>query len=601
MSRAYENAGFCCDTSFATARTGDDTVQTAVRNADVDTLLAEVAFAPGRRELRRVLADALLENGDPRGELMVAQLDGDRLRAAAALPAVVGLIRQRAPQARRLVFQHGLLAQLEVPLASVRALDPLLFREEPLARVVAQLPAEPGAIAELARSAAPVVRAARGVELLGRVAVAAWPAAAELVTTAAPRVLMLDVGADAQVAGSLAPWPSVDTLRLTVGDAHLAALVLEKCASLRRLSLRAAGAASVWLKQVLALPKLGVLDLRGQPLSDEERRALVAWERARAGRVVRHEHFSLENPDPLDDVFGDSGLSWSAEPEPRRRLAFVGGAGTTFSNAHDRVLQLHHHDSPAWQEELDAPVTALGAARGEVLVGREDGALERYDVETKSPHELIRLPGVVRTIDARGDDVAVSFDGGWWWRSHGSIQQGNEQLAALVLVEGGVARAEGTVVRVETDGGDQLVTFGEPVHALASDGGAVWIVAGHDVWRLERGVLEHVDFRSGGRPAVSARGGVVAWTSSSQSVELRFRDGKRASVHYPREYSDGLGGTLRVADVAVGDDGVVAVALEEGGVNLLLELGAALKADEFPREPARRWVFIYNGSILVAG
>jgi hypothetical protein len=58
---------------------------------------------------------------------------------------------------------------------------------------------------------------------------------------------------------------------------------------------------------------------------------------------------------------------------------------------------------------------------------------------------------------------------------------------------------------------------------------------------------------------------------------------------------------LTIGAIQVTHDGVVALALEHGGINLLMPGGETLKADPFEGDPRLRWLFSYNGVLLIAG
>ena len=91
----------------------------------VDELCAELARDPANIELRRVLADAWIAAGDPRGEFVALQLSGDAEaedRAEAILAANIARWLAPLPVIReRCRFARGFLAGAETP--AIGALD----------------------------------------------------------------------------------------------------------------------------------------------------------------------------------------------------------------------------------------------------------------------------------------------------------------------------------------------------------------------------------------------------------------------------------------------------------------------------------------------
>ena len=419
------------------------------------------------------------------------------------------------------------------------------------------------------------------------------PRVLELVSDTGPRVLGLDLGPDLDLSAfDLPAWPSVEIATLSGPGSDAARRLLRSLPALRRLALWTAGGHPD-LEEVLAQEALEHLDLRGQALSDEEIALLDGWRAAAPGRSVRHERLDLRPPD-LDDVFGARGLSWEPDPPPRARAAAAPGEELTFACSRGRSLQLHLRDNPEWRRDAGAPITALAAGVEGLIVGREDGVVEAWPHDGSEPTRVAELSGAIRSLSAAGAEVAATYDGGWW-TSRGA--RGEDERPALILTATGMAWADGTCVRFEGPG-DRAVELGEPVLALAADGDVVAAVAGRHVFRLAGSVPELLGTRRGGRPVVTVRGDTVAWTAARSSAEI-LRGEDRGSVTYPGSYSGGCEEPLFIADLAAAADGFVVAALEHGGANLLGPDGA-MKADEFPGEPHRRWIFIYGGSILIA-
>jgi len=558
----------------------------------IETLLESLRRTPADEELRRVLADALLEAGDPRGELMGPQLDGQGVDGA-LLERCLSRVRSAAPGLKRVRLEGGLVTELELELADVPRVDRAWLAGEPLACITTGLPGEKDELGPALAAAAGTLGACRGFWITSRLQAETAPAVLELISEARPAVLGLDLGPDLDLAGRAPLWPSVEIAALSgPGTVAAAPLLSGSLPALRRLSLRGAEG-NQSLTEALALEALAHLDLRGQALSDEEVGRLRGWLAARPGRSVRHERFGLGPPD-LDDVFGARGLVWEPEPPLGARVAAAPGDELTFACSRGRMIQLHLRDTPTWRRQAAAPVSALAARAEDLVVGRSDGVIETWPLDGGGAVRVTELPGAIRSLSVAGDDIGATFDGGWWL-SRG--EQGGVEPAALALTATGVARADGTRVRI-SGAGERLVELGEPVLALAAEGEVVYAVAGRHVWRLAGAEPEVLGLRQRGRAVVAAREGCVAWTTSRSSAAF-LRGAEHGNVTYPGSYSGGGDEELALADLAVAASGFVVTALEHGGLNLLGPDGA-MKADEHPGEPHRRWIFIYDGSILIA-
>src|SRR5262245_61633996 len=107
---SFGSSSSCCPNDHATA------TSTCVEGDRVnDTLLAQVYAEPGSDDPRIVLADRLMADGDPRGEMIAKQLAGDD---AGAEPMIqqhgadwLGSLR---PFANRAQFRRGFPARLEL-------------------------------------------------------------------------------------------------------------------------------------------------------------------------------------------------------------------------------------------------------------------------------------------------------------------------------------------------------------------------------------------------------------------------------------------------------------------------------------------------------
>jgi hypothetical protein len=560
-------------------------------------LLADVRERPGDREHRQVLADALLDVGDPRGELMIAQLAGQP-PTPAQLERCVARVREAAPGVAQIRFEGGLVTDLLVELDGVPGIDRSWLADEPLVRVVTSLPSKDAEIALALERCAEVLSACHGLVATSQINAAHWAVLAPLVDACGLELVELTLG-DVEGFAADGGWSALKVAHLISNAPGALGRVLDGLAGLRMLRLDGANLALV-VPQVLELAALEHLDLRGVGLGDGELAGIRAWLEDAPGRSVRHERVDLRPPSEagLEDPFGARGLTWDGAPPLRCRVTPVPGRRPGFATARGAELQFHRRDRPAWRRTLDAPATALAAVDDTVLVGHADGRVDGHGrADRIEAHD--RLPGAVRSLHALGSDLAAIYAGGWQIRRGREIRRGTDELAALVLTERGDARAHGTRVTV---GGPspREVELGEPVLALATVGDRIVALAGRQVWRLdEDGPVSLGACTRTGRPAVACRGELVAWTGGRQLGRLS-RGGAQTSVAYPRTYSGGEEREFALADLCVLDDETVVTALEHGGANLLVP-GAAMKADEFSGEPKRRWVFVYEGQILIAG
>ena len=536
-------------------------------------VLAQVRQSPGDPALREVLLDAWLEDDDPRAALALAE------RTGARIPEALAQCAARFPDGR-LRLRRGLVVQLRAPIEAfvAGAADPL---DEPLAvAAVAYHKVE-----ELAPQLAGAARALgrfRGIRLDTTVDATLIDPFAALVAQARPDLLSFATSLPPEALRGRS-WPGVTALELS-GDAAAVLAVLEGTRSLRRLRVRGC-TVGLWLPEALAQPDLVELDLVGVPLDDDDVAALTAW-----GGHVRHERFALHPGDPVDDPFGTAGLVWP--PPPARTARGVLGADHATTTARGRTLQRHQNGDPLRQEPVAATITALGADGAALVVGSDDGDVRR-DGEL-----VVRVSGAVRAVSARDGALAVVHDGGWWLRSpDGAVSSGDDRPAALLVCERGVVHARGDTV-VLADG--RAVALGEPVLAAAVAGDEVIAVTPRAVWRLGADHPVHLwDRTDDAPPLVAAAGTTVVAATGARSVDI-LRGTTHSSCSWTDQYADSHGGALVVADLAAHEDGTVLAVLEAGGANLLLTAGA-LKADEFPGEPVRRWLFIYAGSILIAG
>lgn len=552
-------------------------------------LLQGVCADPGDRAQRAVLADALLEAGSPRGGLMATQLAGQPV-SAQLLERCVARVREAVPGLSFVRFVGGLVSELEVELEQLPHADTEWLQGEPLVRVHCSSAYEPEPLERELDAAHEQLAACRGFGLASRVGEDCWPVLRDRIGQLAPRALSLDLIPD-QLEGGAPLWPTIEHATLAGSHAVIAQL-LAGMPELRQLELRSGP-----LAPCLEHPVLRHLDLRTLELDAEQLEALARWLAQDEQRSVRHPHFGLGPPD-LDDAFGCSGSSWSPEEPLRCRVAAIPAAKRpSFIMARGRQLQLYRNDNPSWERTLAAPATAVAARTKTLLVGREDGVVEALGLRRDSKGAtIVTLPGPVLGIDATEEDLAVRGRGGWWARVGQDVMRGEETLSGLVLTPSGLAHSQGSELRV----GSERYELGETIHALAADGQMLLVIAGRHVWQWRAGALRCLGLRRGhGRPAVAGRGALRIWTNWRSGATL-LRGAKSVAVSYPTSYSAPSSLELAVADVCVLDERIAVTALEQGGANLLLR-GSAMKADEFPGEPHRSWIFVYEGKILTAG
>lgn len=551
----------------------------------------------GDPAFRHVLADALLEVGDPRGALIAAELAlaarrrADERRAVAlAMAPCIDRVRAAVPGATAATLRCGLVSAIAID--PTQAPPPSFFADEPLAVVRwAEVPEDPAEAAAAGRA----IRGARGLRLrLDPERLASGLAA---IDAAAPAVLDLEL---ANVSLDGAPdWPFVHALRVRFvsrSDHRRMRQALARVRQVRALALDPE-AGEDWVARLVDLPALAAVDLRAMEVSDRE----LAELRGRTSVHIRHPSVGLAAQAALDDPLSlDEPVGFDV-PSTRRRVTAAPGAGITFATARERKLQVHVRDVPTWQRELPDPVTALAASASSIVVGDEAGRVTEYALDEGTPPVVLASLGApVTAVATSGDRFAALTANGWWIRGADGEQQGDDAFDALVLAPYGPIRAAGSALTL-ADG--RAIELGDRITAIAVDQAhpsVVYAVAGGIVWRVDDG-----DVRLVGVPAfpgrLAALGGTVAYGSSAQSAAIRDDRGDRGDRHvqYPSSYQSG-GGSLVVADLAVADDGVVLAALDHGGTNLLLPDGSAMKADPFPGEPRLRWIFIYNGEILVA-
>jgi hypothetical protein len=554
---------------------------------DLDGLLAQ---ARQRRDCAfgQVLMDALLEARDPRGELIAACMGGGD--PAQAFAGCIARVRAAVPAATHIQIQHGLVTRIAVPHAEIATIPAAWLASEPLACVAIELPGDDETLPPL-----DALRGAHGVELSGATDQARWAALRGALEALRPRALRLKVhwrGGEKREPfhPEWSEWSWLQELAIAA-PAAIVAHVLRHTPALARLVVRGAEVEG-WLAQAQALEHLRHLDVRTLAL---DARAVAAL-----GRVtIVHESLGLSPPEEVFDVFGDGGLHWDdAAPLTRRAAAFPFGDAPTFAAVHGGELRYHLNDQPTFRARREVDITALATLGDDLVLGGADGGVERWRPGDRSVVPIARLSGPIRRIDVRGEDLMILHDGGWW-RSEGRVvTEGPERPTAMLWHEHGVVRAIGSAIHF--DGEDRAIELRDPIRALASDGAKLYALVDGQVLAIDTaagGVSFLGAYDRRGPFIVAARDGAVAWAESQGTVHIRRGD-KVDSAYYSSYSQPDL--PMRVADLAIGDDATTLVAFEDGGMNLLLGNGQALKVDPFAGDPHLRWIFIYGGQILVA-
>jgi hypothetical protein len=275
-------------------------------------------------------------------------------------------------------------------------------------------------------------------------------------------------------------------------------------------------------------------------------------------------------------------------------------------------LRAHREDAPWWKKRFDAEIVAIAADREHVSVLDAGGALHGIALDGSPigsipigarPRSLVAAAtGTLAALDAAAvhlvDEggtralpfevpLAAAFDG----RGRRLVVAGERRRAALI--------ADGAV--------EPLPDPPEEVRALVWSKADAWIALG------ERSLL-HLDVaerawttlsarETGHRLARSPRGTRLAMAMGTRHVDVVAADTMATlrGVTYPDCYQD-EGALLSVTGLAFLDERRLVVGLSRGNANILdLVDGTALRIDPFPDDPQDRWVFIYDGNILVAG
>lgn len=279
-------------------------------------LLTSLRRHAGDPVFRSLLADALIEAGDPRGPAMAETLAGLRVsdwlavhrRAREGLP----------PHVERICFEYGLVTQLALDVTQLDAVDPSWLASEPLAVLeLTGLYDQGEQLEPLLRRHRPRLALARGVRLGPLRTHSQWAGAQRLLAAVPAQVLALQLGPTLRGELGRPLWPTVELADLKVARGpQLDVLLRRSLPQLRRLRLRFPPFAS-GLASALAHPTLEHLDLRGSVLSTRKLEALRAW--LGPGRSIRHPQFNLAAPD-LDGVDGPCECwSWNPLRDPRSR------------------------------------------------------------------------------------------------------------------------------------------------------------------------------------------------------------------------------------------------------------------------------------------
>jgi hypothetical protein len=555
------------------------------------SLFEDLRQHPTDRALREILRDHLLEQEDPRGALQVAELAKEPQKISKAFAACVKRVLTMVPFASRMRLHNGLVTHIEIPLEHLHQIEPDFFAQEPLACVdIVAEHEKPEQWRAWKREAHQSLAGARGLGInFTPDDEEDWLALAALFEAVQAPVLMLP---GAKTIPQM-PWPWVTHARLGSSDLKHTRSWVEHLDQLHTLCILPSDEEQAdWIESVQEA-SLKLLDIRGHVLGDQERDAIH-----KLPYRVRHESVDLRALDSLDDVFGAQGRVWSADQHTLDARCAVVSNSEDYVLARDKTLFVYNEDSPSWTKTMSSKVTALASSKSGFLVGMANGLVQHCSADKE--HELVDVvklrSGVVR-IDTEGDDILVTHKRGSWLR-----RAGNESLQSsantLALGADGPIEVAGSELRV----GEWSHELGEPIHEVAASGKRILVHAGERLWLINgdtKGQLS--DCRQVEAGVDSARlslcDDIVAWLRESWVTVIRA-EGRATSLF--SSYTGGGSGNVQPADVAARDDGTVLVVHEKGGANLLLA-ESAMKLDEFDFEPHRSWIFLHNGTILIAG
>ena len=282
-------------------------------------------------------------------------------------------------------------------------------------------------------------------------------------------------------------------------------------------------------------------------------------------------------------------------PASRPRLAVL---GDTLALAKDNELRLHTVDAPIARAILDEEIVSVAASDGRIFALEISGKLHAIDpksarvVSTRATaHAPRALVGSPRAVAVLAQD-SVEVDGRRLPFDAPIAGAFGEDGALLVVSNAGDAMLDGA----------PAPRAPERVHALARGPGG-WLALGERSllsftraggWSVVRGA------ESGTHIACSDDGQRIAWCSAKAIASLV--DGaldERSSIAVPDRLSE-PDEAVSVIGLGFLDEDRWVVAYSGARANILAPKGVALKLDPFPGDAPSRWVFVFDGNILIA-
>jgi hypothetical protein len=279
-----------------------------------------------------------------------------------------------------------------------------------------------------------------------------------------------------------------------------------------------------------------------------------------------------------------------------------------------RTLRGHDVDTPKWRQTLPAELIAVVAhpegfasldATGQLRVHHaSDGHVTREEHVIAAPRSLAASrTGTLAVLGSGGVVViqsdktsAVDFDAplSASFDDRGTLLLTGERRRAVL-----VDALYGSLVQHE------LPAPPGDVRAVAARNDGTWLaLADRWLYTLDprTGTWSPSDREHlGPHVAVSPDGLRYAVTSSKTHVLLgRYGSDETVSLSYPEAYSEPSDQQIEVTGLAYLDNERLAVTLTHGRANICTGTGV-LKVDPFNDEKNARWVFVYNGAIMMAG
>jgi hypothetical protein len=303
--------------------------------------------------------------------------------------------------------------------------------------------------------------------------------------------------------------------------------------------------------------------------------------------------------------------AWSAS---RSLVAVEAASGMIASVMGDQLLA-HSADDPRWRWKAEDDIVAVAAAGGHFLALDAAGLVHTLDPATGErlaaeevaprPRSLCASPAGAYAVLSAGGLHLVHGDSLRLLSVTAPLAASFDGAGARLFVVGEGRRA--AMVEVEDGTIEAYPPPPEEVHALAWTGGSTWFGLGErSLLRFDAGERKWSVALEGapGDHLVSAPGGArIALSKGPSSADVLDVDTLKvlANVTYPDTYQNAKE-PLQIKGLAFLDDERLCVGLTRGNANLLsIGKKQALRLDPLPGQPKDRWVFIYDGAILIAG